>query len=479
MTRLLCIGGSDAGISAALRARELDPSVEVTVMLADAYPNFSICGIPYYISGDVADWHDLAHRSRADIEALGIDLLIDTTARRIDVDDHQVTATDASEVEHTIGYDRLVVATGALPARPPISGLDRLGPVEGVHVLHTMGDTHAVMATLDRRQPERAVIVGAGYIGLEMAEALRTRGIAVTVVEALPQVLPSVDAPLGDLVAAELAAHGVEVRTATVVTAISSEANRLTVHAAPTGGAGEDGAAPVELDSDVVFVVTGVTPDTTLAQGAGAPVTPKGAIRVDRRMYSGVPDVFAAGDCVATHHVLLGQTYLPLGTTAHKQGRIAGENALGGDRAFQGSVGTQVVKVFDLVAARTGIRDHEAAPAGYRPHTVASTADDHKAYYPGATTVHVRTTGDLTTGRLLGVQMVGTIPSAVHKRIDTAATAIYAGLGVDQLSDLDLSYTPPLGSPWDVLQAAAQRWSAVATPVGGDHHGSAARSRQG
>src|SRR5579875_2849194 len=197
MTRLLCIGGSDGGISAALRARELDASVEVTVMLADAYPNFSICGIPYYISGDVADWHDLAHRTKADLEALGIGLLTDITARRIDAAAHEVTATDATGREQTVGYDRLVVATGAVPTRPPIAGLDRLGPGDGVHLLHTMGDTHAVMATLTARQPERAVIVGAGYIGLEMAEALHTRGIAVTVLEALPHVLPTLDGPLG------------------------------------------------------------------------------------------------------------------------------------------------------------------------------------------------------------------------------------------------------------------------------------------
>ena len=477
MTRLLCIGGSDGGISAALRARELDASVEVTVMLADAYPNFSICGIPYYVSGDVADWRDLAHRSRADLEALGIGLLTDTTARRIDVAAHEVTATDAAGREQTVGYDRLVVATGAVPARPPIAGLERLGPPDGVHLLHTMGDTHAVMDSLTGRQPERAVIVGAGYIGLEMAEALAARGLAVTVLEALPHALPTLDGPLGDLVAGELAAHDVEVHTTTTVTAIAADGRGLTVHAAPTGS--DPNAAPLELHAEIVLVVTGVRPDTALARAAGLPVTPKGAIEVDRHMATGLPDVFAAGDCVLTHHVLLGETYLPLGTTAHKQGRIAGENALGGERTFQGSLGTQVVKVFDLVAARTGIRDHEAVPAGYEPSTIAAAADDHKAYYPGATTVQVRTTGDLTTGRLLGVQMVGTIPSAVHKRIDTAATAIYAGLGVDQLSDLDLSYTPPLGSPWDVLQAAAQRWTAVATPVGGDHHGSAARSRQG
>ncbi|MGC8626398.1 MAG: FAD-dependent oxidoreductase [Acidimicrobiales bacterium] len=463
MTRLACIGGSDAGISAALRAREVDPTAEIVVMLADEYPNFSICGIPYYISGDVADWHDLAHRTKADIEGLGIELLTGTTARHIDVAAHAVGATGATGREQVIGYDRLVIATGAVPAMPPIAGLNQLGPADGAHLLHTMADAHAVMESITTRQPGHVVIVGAGYIGLEMAEAVRTRGIAVSVLEALPHVLPTLDGPLGDLVANELEAHGVKVRTGTVVKAVSSDANELTVHAVPT--ATEKGAKPLELRAGMVLVVTGVTPDTALAKAAGVPLTPKGAIRADRHMATGLPDVYAAGDCVVTHHALLGETYIPLGTTAHKQGRIAGENALGGQRAFEGSLGTQVVKVFGLVAARTGIRDHEATPAGYRPFTAASVANDHKAYYPGATPVHVRMTGDLTTGRLLGVQMVGAVQSAVHKRIDAAATAIYAGLHVDQLDNLDLSYTPPLGSPWDVLQAAGQHWLSASEPV--------------
>jgi NADPH-dependent 2,4-dienoyl-CoA reductase/sulfur reductase-like enzyme len=460
---LLVVGGSDGGISAALRARELDRDVDITVLLADAYPNFSICGIPYYVSGDVADWHDLAHRTRSDIEALGITLLADTIAERVDVAAHQVTATGPHGAALQLGYDRLVIATGAVPVRPPVEGLERLGPAHGVHLLHTMGDTHAVMASLTSRQTSTAVIVGAGYIGLEMAEALRTRGVAVTQMEALPQVLPTLDAELAQLVAEQLGDRGVDVRTATKVTGIDADGRRLTVRASDVTS-----DEVFEQETDLVLVVTGVTPDTALARRAGIDLASNGAIVVDRRMMTSAADVLAAGDCVVTHHLLLGETYLPLGTTAHKQGSVAGENALGGDRRFAGSLGTQVVKVFDLVAARTGLRDHEAAAAGFHPRTEASVADDHKAYYPGARTIHVRTTGDTDTGRLLGVQLVGAIPTAVHKRIDTAATAIFAGLGVDQLCDLDLSYTPPLGSPWDVLQAAAQQWDATKNSDRGD-----------
>ncbi len=191
------------------------------------------------------------------------------------------------------------------------------------------------------------------------------------------------------------------------------------------------------------------------------------AIAVDRQMRTNIRDVYSAGDCVVTHHRLLGESYLPLGTTAHKQGRIAGENAIGGSREFAGSLGTQVVKIFDHVAARTGIRDHEADASGFDPFTVESEADDHKAYYPGSQPIRMRTTGDRRTGRLLGVQLFGHLTSQIAKRIDIAATAIFNRMSVDAISDLDLSYTPPLGSPWDSVQAGTQAWTRSTARQGG------------
>ena len=403
---LIMIGGSDAGISAALRARELDPGADVTVVVADAYPNFSICGIPYYVSGEVTHWRNLAHRTIADLEAAGMRLRLDTTARRIDVAGRKLLVTSAAGSEELLGYDKLVV--------------------------------------------------GAGYIGLEMADALTVRGLQVTQMEQLPEVLPTVDPELGALVHAELAARGVEVLTGTTVQAITraqaGRPGRLDVQATAA-----DGSA-VTRTADIVLVVVGVRPDTALAADAGAKLGVKGAIAVDRRMRTSLPDVFAAGDCVITHHRLLGETYLPLGTTAHKQGRVAGENALGGNREFAGSLGTQVVKIFDQAAARTGLRDHEAAPAGFDPVTVESQADDHKAYYPGSHRITMRVTGDSATGRLLGLQLFGHRHAEIAKRIDIAATAIYNDMTIDAISDLDLSYTPPLGSPWEAVQMGAQAW---------------------
>lgn len=453
------VGGSDAGISAALRARELAPDTEVSVVVADAYPNYSICGIPYLISGDVRDWHDLAHRTRGELDAAGIHLLLDTRAVGIDVAGRRLQVRTPDGARAWLDYDALVVGTGAVPVRPPIDGLDSLGPVDGVHLLHTIGDTLDLTRTLQERAPRSALIVGAGYVGVEMAEGLTARGTHVTQVEALPEVLPTVDPELGALIRAELARNGVQVHTGTVVTRIARSDTRMPqgdgrLHVDATGPDG-----PLGWDVDLVLVVVGVRPDTDLLVAAGASTGPRGAVLVEADMSTGLPRVWAAGDCVVTHHRLLGVSYLPLGTTAHKQGRVAGENAVGGHARFAGSVGTQVVKVFDLVAARTGLREHEALTAGFDPVTTASAPDDHKAYYPGASPISIRVTGDRTTGRLLGAQLVARRETQTAKRVDTYAAALFHGMDVADLADLDLAYTPPLGSPWDAVQSAAQAWS--------------------
>jgi len=455
VTRLVIVGGSDAGISAALRARELDPTVEPLLVVADGYPNFSICGIPYHVSGEVPDWRDLAHRTETDLRAAGLDLRLDTHAEHIDPQARTLTVTTPDATLDELGYDQLIIGTGAAPVRPSIAGLDRLGHTDAVHVLHTIGDTLALTATLNQR-PGSALIVGAGYIGLEMAEALRTRGIAVTMIEQLPQVLPTVDPHLAAFVEDELARHHVEVVIGTTVTRNHRDPSGLTV----TGHATDQPDTSFARTVDVVLVVVGVRPDTTLAQTAGVALGVRGAIAVDRRMRTNIPGIWAAGDCAVTYHRLLDtDAYLPLGSTAHKQGTVAGQNALGGNRSFTGSLGTQVVKVFDLVAARTGLRDHEAVAHGLRPSTHAATADDHKRYYPGAQPIHIRITGDTATGRLLGAQLVGHRDTAVAKRVDTYAAALHHHADVADIEDLDLSYTPPLGSPYDAVQIATHQWT--------------------
>src|SRR5215207_113194 len=439
--RLLVIGGSDAGISAGLRARELDPRVEVSLLVADAYPNFSICGLPYNLSGDVPDWRDLAHRTSADLEAAGLELLLDHTARAIDPAAKQVTVT-SQHGEQQLGFDRLVIGTGAVPVRPPIDGLD----LPGVHVLHTMADTFRLHQALTAGAGS-AIIVGGGYIGLEMAEAITSRGLAVTLVEQAPAVMPTVDRALGELLGQELRRHEVQVVNDVTIKAIHPETGGLTVAGEPDFTA----------TADLVLVVVGVRPNTQLAAAAGVQTGVRGALRVDRRMRTSLPDVLAAGDCVETWHRLLQQpTYHPLGTTAHKQGRIAGETAVGGMAEFAGSLGTQVVKVFELAVARTGLRDQDAAATGFDPATVGSVEFDHKAYYPGAHQLHLRITGDRPSGRLLGAQLLGDRRAQVAKRIDIPATALFQHMTVAGLSELDLSYTPPFGSPWDAVQMTPQ-----------------------
>lgn len=378
-------------------------------------------------------------------------LRLDTLATAIDVERRRLRVRDASG-ESDIAYDELIVGTGALPAHAGIAGLDRLGPDDGVHVLHSMGDTFALDRFLAERQPRRALIIGAGYVGLEMAEGFMGRGMEVTVLQRGPEVLSTLEPELSAQVHAELVDHGVIVRTGSAVSGIEKgEGGSLTVVAT-------DGT----YEADVVLLVVGVRPNTALLEAAGARLGAGRAVAVDPQMRTGLPHVWAAGDGVITHHRLLGETYLPLGTTSHKQGRVAGENAVGGSARFAGSVGTQVVKIFDLVAARTGLRDHEATAAGFAPLSATAVADDHKRYYPGAQPITIRVTGDHRDQRLLGAQLVGRLGTETAKRVDTFAIALHAGLTVPQVSELDLSYTPPLGSPWDAVQAAAQAWERTA-----------------
>lgn len=438
----LIIGGSDAGISAGLRARELDSSCDVTIVLADEFPNYSICGLPFFLSGETPDWHSLAHRT----EFPGIQLMPNHTAERIDPMGKVVTVRSASGMQSSVSYDQLLIATGARPVWPAIKGID----LPGVFPLHTMADSFSFHDYLEERKPETAIIIGAGYIGLEMADALVHRGVQVTIASRTEAVLATVDPDFGRLVESELRGRGIGVWNQVEADSICTAGNKLQV----------SGTKGFTKSADVVLVAVGVQPNSDLGAAAGIDTGTKGALCVNRRMETDLPNVYAAGDCVETWHRLLQHaSYLPLGTTAHKQGRVAGENAVGGNREFEGSVGTQVVKLFDVVAARTGLRNHEATRAGFDPLSVETNVWDHKVYYPGAHQMHLRITGDRSTGRLLGAQILGNRNSEVAKRVDIFAGALYHGMQVEDLNNLDLSYTPPLSSPWDPVQMAAQAWN--------------------
>jgi len=443
---LVIIGGSDAGISAALRAKECNPSVEVTVLVADRFPNFSICGLPFYLSGEVPDWRTLAHRTIEEIEGESIQLFLNHRAVRIAPKARTVTAIDNSQHSHEIEYDKLIIATGAASIRPPIEGLG----LDGVFPLRWMGDAFALEKYITDRRPKSAAILGSGYISMEMADALTRRGLHVTVLARSGSILKTVDSDLGEMIRAKLQEHGVRVIDRFVVNTIGQKGGNLIL---------KNDQQHV-LEAALVLVATGARPVTELARDAGILLGDRGAIQVSPAMETNIPDIYAAGDCVETRHRLLRRsTYLPLGTTAHKQGRVAGENASGGRAEFEGSSGTQVVKIFDLIVARTGLRDQEAIREGFAPLTIDSESWDHKVYYPGATKMRIRITGDRKTHRLLGAQIVGSYGAEVAKRIDVLATALFNEMKVEDLNKLDLSYTPPLGNPWDPVQMAAQAWT--------------------
>ncbi len=427
---LVMIGGSDAGISAALRAGELDTAVEVTVVAADAYPNFSICGIPYYVSGEVTHWRNLAHRTSADLEATGMRLRLDTTVRPIDVRP-QAHCHDRRRHRRCGLLRQAHHRNRRGPVRPPIIGLtgpDALGAVDGVHLLHSLGDTFALMRTLEDTGPATAVIVGAGYIGLEMADALATRGLSVIQMEQLPEVLPTVDPGLGTLVRDQLAGHGAEVLTGTTVRQIrrspGSQPGRLVVEATDADG------QVLTRRADVVLVVVGVRPDTGIAVSAGAALGVKA-----RSPWIGA----CTRPCLASS---------PPGTASPP---ITGSSATPTCPWAPGASAPRSSRSSTTPPNRTARpRSHSG---GLDPVTIEAAADDHKAYSHRIT---MRVTGDQATGRLLGMQMFGHRHAEIAKRIDIAATAIYHGMTVDAVSDLDLSYTPPLGSPWDAVQIGAQ-----------------------
>lgn len=446
MNRIVIVGGSDAGISAALRAREIDPELRPTVFVADRFPNFSICGLPFFLSGEIKDWKTLAHRNAADIQALGIDLRLEHRVDRIDPGKREITYSALSGETGRMAFDNLIIGTGAVSARPAFP----FDPLPGVFFLRWMHDAFAVNDWLVNRQPRTAVVVGGGYVGLEMADALTLRGIDTTLIEYAPTVLQTLDPDFGKIIESELLNHSVRVVTGAGVQRITRDGDAIVV-------IGDEG---FQQACDIVIVATGAVPETRLASEAGLSLGNRNAISINRRMETSVPGIFAAGDCVETwHRIIRRNTYMPLGTTAHRQGLVAGENAAGGKREFAGTLGSQVVKVFNKVAARTGLRDSEATAEGFEPFSVDGDYWDHKVYYPGATNIRIRMTGDRRTGRLLGVQMVGERSAEVSKRVDVIATAIFNEMKVADLTDIDLTYTPPLSSPWDPVAQIAMAWS--------------------
>jgi len=444
-------------MSAASAARRVAAGLDVVVCEAGGFAAYGMCGIPYFLGGVVPEAEDLLAYPPSEFrDKRGIDLRLHTRVSAIDAAAHQVHIAGADG--GPLGYDALIVASGACPVRPPVPGLG--GP--RVFTVRSLDEAIGLRRLLDSGTVRHAIVVGAGYIGLETAEALVSAGAEVEVIEALPRVLGTVDEPIAGVVQAELARHTrlrlgsrlAEVRTATRDGAAGRGA----------GGALTAVVDGAEIGTDLVVVATGIRPATDLLVQAGARHLPDRSVTVDSGMRTSLPDVFAAGDSVALPHLVLGgPAWVPLGPAANKTGRVAGTVAAGGSASFPGVVGTAAVKVFDLEVARTGLTLAEAHSAGLAATATDVVSRSRAKYYPGASPVHVRLV-HAPGGRLLGGQLAGREGAA--KRIDVLATALHAGLSVADLAALDLSYAPPFAPVYDpVLTAAIKAASGAGRPA--------------
>ncbi|MFF5756742.1 FAD-dependent oxidoreductase [Streptomyces longwoodensis] len=452
--RLVVVGGDAAGMSAASQARRLkDPdALEIVAFERGHFTSFSACGIPYWVGGDVAERDQLIARTPEEHRERGIDLRLRTEVTELDVAGKRVRARDVdSGAESWTSYDRLVLATGARPVRPELPGID----AQGVHGVQTLDDGQALLDTLSRARGRRAVVVGAGYIGVEMAEALINRGYEVTVLNRGSEPMSTLDPDMGRLVHTAMEGLGITmVNDATVTKVLTGDDGW--VRAVATEDA--------EYPADVVVLGIGVRPDTALARAAGLPLGAHGGLLTDRAMrVRGHDDIWAGGDCVEVLDLVSGQQrHIALGTHANKHGQVIGTNVGGGYATFPGVVGTAVSKVCDLEIARTGLREKDARRVGLRYEAVTIESTSRAGYYPGASPMTVKMLAERRTGRLLGVQIVGREGAA--KRVDVAAVALTAGMTVEQMTALDLGYAPPFSPVWDPVLVAARK---AATKVRG------------
>jgi len=449
--KIVIVGGVAAGPKAAARARRLDPRASITILEKGDYISYSACGLPFLISGEIPDVkHLLASpigvmrdveyfRTVKDINFLtGKEVLaIDRAAKAVKVRDL------ASSQEETYPYDKLVLATGALPVRPKVPGID----VENVFVIRQPRDGLAIMAALEEHKPQRAALIGAGAIGLEVAEALVDWGVKVTVVEAMDQVFPGLlDFEMGALLKRHLESKGVRVLTGEAATSLGSDEDGHLNRVYTSKG---------EFPAELAVVAVGVKPNVELARAAGLALGETGAIQVDREQRTSDPDIYAGGDCAETFHRLLNRpVVVSSGQQANIQGRIIGTNLTGGHMVYRGMVGTAVARVFDYTVGATGLSETAAKQAGFEVATVLVPGLDHAHYLPDAQFVGLKMVADRATGRVLGVQVVG--PGDGAKRLDVAAAAITLGATVEDFTQFNLGYSPPYSVAIDLLVNAAQ-----------------------
>lgn len=441
--KLLIIGGVAAGMSAAAKARRVNPELEITAITDDEYISYAGCGLPYFIGGRIAEQSQLIARREEDFAQQNIKVKTRTRAKLIRPEQNSVLTENLETgqlSEET--YDRLVICTGARPFLPSLEAID----LEGVFVLRTIQDSLAIKTYLRQHKPKRALIVGGGYIGLEMVENLREYGCEIILLERAPQLLPNMDEDMALILTSYLQSQGVEVRTSENLNGFDGDSRVRTAFT-------DKGSLPV----DFVLLSIGVIPNSELAAAAGVELGIRNAIRVNEKMESSLPEIYAAGDCATTKHLVSGQeSYIPMGTTANKQGRVAGENAAGGDARFAGVLGTGIVRAMEMELSRTGLTENECRQLGidYVSRRVKSRTAAH--YCPVSREMHVKIVAEQTGGRILGAQIVGYAGAAM--RIDMLATAITMQSTLESLIDMDLAYSPPFSPVWDPVLVALNQF---------------------
>ena len=449
--KLVVIGGDAAGMSAASQARKrLGPDqLQIVAFERGNFTSYSACGIPYWIGGAVKDRDALVSRDPAAHRQAGIEVHMRHEVVGIDLDKREVVARDLEGGgERREGFDELVYAAGAVPITPEWARIDG----GGVFGVQTLDDGSAIHAWLESDpKPRQAVVIGGGYVGVEMAEAMVLRGLEVTLLEKSKQPMSTVDPDMGERVAEAIRGLGIQVRTEAQVQGIETKNGRVSAVVTPQGS----------LPADIVVLGLGVRPNTALAEESDIPVGVTGGLRTDLQMRVVGPEgrvdgLWAAGDCVETTHRISKQPmHVPLGTHANKQGRVAGINLGGGYATFPGVIGTAVTKVCELEVARTGLSEKEATKAGFSIVTATVESTSRAGYYPGASPMVVKLIAERRTGLLLGAQIVGREEAA--KRIDALAIAAWNRMTVEEMTALDLSYAPPFSPVWDPVLIAARK----------------------
>lgn len=441
--RIVVIGGVGAGLSAASKARKLRSDIEILVFEKSGHISYGSCGLPYLISDLIKSPEDLvSHDSKFFKEERDINVFLYHEVVAIYPAKQSVLVKNLQTgAENEYQYDKLVITTGARTFVPQIKGIE----IKGIFTINTLQDGIETKDFIRKNVPKRALIVGAGHIGMEMAEALVMAGMDVTIAARGPDILGTMDEEITKIVEEGLGRNNVMLLKSTSVREFISKNGYVREAILENSES---------INADIVIVCIGMRPNSEIAKEAGIEIDHTGAINVNQRMETNVPGIYSAGDCaMAYHQVLERQVYIPLGTTAVKQGKVAGENMVGGNASFKGIVGTSVFKVFDLEVARTGLSGIDAQIEGFNFISNVVEQNSRAHYYPGGSKIRIKLIAEMNTGRILGAEMVGR--EGISKRIDVFATAIAAKMTVEDIGDLDLSYAPPFAPVWDPILIAA------------------------